>query len=281
MSYQAVMFPGQGSQVRGMGSSVFHDLHRGDIELANHILGYSIEDLCLRDVEGKLGNTLYTQPALFVVNALSYRDHLSSHGVNPQYLAGHSLGEINALHAADVFDFATGLRIVKRRAELMSTVTNGGMAAVLGLERHDVAKVLRDIALDVDIANVNSPLQIVVSGASEHINEVREHMLASGATAFVPLQVSGAFHSRFMQGVQAAFRDYLETLEFQYPRIPVMSNYMGEPYRISGIKDVLACQMSNTVNWTEVIGYIRAHGVTELVEVGPGNVLTKLASQIH
>jgi trans-AT polyketide synthase/acyltransferase/oxidoreductase domain-containing protein len=278
---QAVMFPGQGSQVKGMGGDLFHGRDRDAIDMADRILGYSIEDLCIRDMDNRLGNTLYTQPALFVVNALSYREYLSARAATPEYLAGHSLGEINALHAADVFDFSTGLKIVKKRAELMSKVTNGAMAAVLGLDRGTVETVLRDSALEVDVANVNSPTQIVISGVAEHIGRAREHMLARGATSFMPLRVSGAFHSRYMRDAQNAFREYLDSLKFDYPRIPVLSNYLGAPYRISGIKDVLASQISNTVNWTAVVGYIRDHGVTDLVEVGPGKVLTKLANQMH
>src|ERR1700722_298171 len=126
------MFPGQGSQVRGMGSTLFTEF-QDYVQKADHILGYSIEKLCLEDPDNLLNKTEYTQPALFTVSALSYIKKLKETNTAPQYVIGHSLGEYNALFAAEVFDFETGLKLVQKRGALMSKASGGGMAAIVGL----------------------------------------------------------------------------------------------------------------------------------------------------
>ena len=160
----AYLFPGQGSQKKGMGLSLFE--HYPElVKEADAILGYSIEDLCLNDPDDLLKQTQYTQPALYVVNALSYLERIKEDGKEPDYVAGHSLGEYDALFAAGVFDFATGLKLAKRRGELMAEARNGGMAAVIGMKENEIRKVIEENELQqIDIANLNSPNQIVISG---------------------------------------------------------------------------------------------------------------------
>jgi malonyl CoA-acyl carrier protein transacylase len=181
-----------------------------EVARADEILGYSIEELCRDDVEGRLQNTEYTQPALFVVNALSHLAHRADGGAEPDYLAGHSLGEYNALHAAGAFDFATGLRLVAKRGELMSRVADGGMAAVVGLTAEQVAELLARPGLEnLSIANYNNPTQIVVAGPRDDVAGARAVFEEAGAGLFTVLRVSGAFHSPYMSAIQGEFAEFL------------------------------------------------------------------------
>jgi trans-AT polyketide synthase, acyltransferase and oxidoreductase domains len=150
------IFPGQGSQVKGMGADLF-SAYPSHIQQADNILGYSIARLCLEDPDNQLNNTNYTQPALYIVNALSYLKKIQEDQTTPNYVAGHSLGEYSALFAAGVFDFETGLKLVQKRGELMHQATGGGMAAVIGLQNDAVDNVIKQNALStISIANVNS-----------------------------------------------------------------------------------------------------------------------------
>src|SRR5215510_14092967 len=170
----ACLFPGQGSQRRGMGQGLFDEVREyAAVERdVDTILGYSLRKLCLEDPDTRLKETQFTQPSLYVVNALHYYKAVSE-GIRPAFLAGHSLGEYNGLLAAGVFDFLTGLRLVKKRGELMSQARNGAMAAVIGLSADAIAKLIRENGLaSIDVANFNSPSQIVLSGPVEDIKRV-------------------------------------------------------------------------------------------------------------
>src|SRR5699024_761422 len=167
------LFPGQGAQARGMGADLFDEF----VELtrtADAILGYSVRDLCVRDPDGRLNQTRYTQPAIYVANALSYYRLLREGDGPPRAVSGHSLGEYNALLAAEVFDFADGLRLVKKRGELMAEAENGGMAAVLGKTEKEVRDLVREERIDaLDVANLNAPKQIVLSGPRGEIEAAK------------------------------------------------------------------------------------------------------------
>src|SRR5438552_3607941 len=168
---QVFMCPGQGAQKRGMGGSLFDEITEfTSVESqANAALGYSVRELCQEDPENRLNLTEYTQPALYTANALHYYN-LSAQGIRPDAVAGHSLGEYNALLAAGAFDFLTGLRLVQRRGELMAEARNGAMAAVIGLEAERIAPTLRESGLSgIDVANYNAPLQTVISGPADEI----------------------------------------------------------------------------------------------------------------
>ena len=165
---QIYVFPGQGSQKVGMGKELF-DKYPDIINRADKILGYSIKTLCIEDPDGRLNKTEFTQPALYVVNALHYMNEIES-GPKPDFLAGHSLGEISALYASGVLTFEDGLTIVKKRGELMSNEQGGGMAAVLGLSAEKNSESLLSNNLDkIDLANFNSPMQTVISGDASQI----------------------------------------------------------------------------------------------------------------
>jgi trans-AT polyketide synthase, acyltransferase and oxidoreductase domains len=277
----ACVFPGQGSQARGMGGALFDEL--ADLTArADRILGYSIKDLCLNDPDERLGQTQYTQPALYVVNALSYLKKVRETGVTPDYVAGHSLGEYNALFAAGVFDFETGLKLVKKRGELMSQARGGGMAAVIGLTKSQVQDVLVKNGLTgIDIANYNSSGQIVIAGLKDEIVKAQPVFEAASVRAYIPLKVSGAFHSRYMAIAERSFEEYLDTFTFSPLSIPVISNIHARPYEQAEAKRNLVKQLTHQVNWFDSMRYLLALGEIEIQEVGPGNVLTKLTATIR
>ncbi|HEX3030053.1 MAG TPA: ACP S-malonyltransferase [Clostridia bacterium] len=277
----AYVFPGQGSQTKGMGQGLFDEF--GELTAqADKILGYSIKRLCIEDPGDQLGQTEFTQPALYVVNALSYLKKKKELGIKPDYVAGHSLGEYNALFASGVFDFETGLKLVKKRGELMSLATEGGMAAVLGLEEEMVHEIIEYNNLHgLDVANINTPTQIVISGTKDLIQRAKPVFEAAGARSYVILKVSGAFHSRYMQHAKESFEEYIAQYEFSKIQIPIISNVKARPYSQKEIKKILSEQITSSVKWTESIRYLMGKGVEEIIQVGPGNVLTGLVRTIQ
>lgn len=283
----AFMFPGQGSQKKGMGQGLFDEVreYTASEKEVDAIVGYSMRTLCLEDPQNQLKETRYTQPSLYVVNALHYYKAIAQ-GARPAYLAGHSLGEYNALHAAGAFDFLTGLKLVQKRGELMSQARNGGMGAVIGLGASTIASVLKDSGLTtIDIANFNSPSQTVLSGPVEDIKRAGPLLEKAGARMFMPLQVSAAFHSRYVADAAAAFADFLAPMQFAAPKLPVIANTTGQPYPMENvsatIKSLLTKQITSSVQWTGSVRYLLGRGVTEFKELGPGNVLTRLVQQIQ
>ena len=242
------LFPGQGSQSRGMGGDLF-DRFRELTAKADAILGYSIRELCLDDPRSELGSTQFTQPALYVVNALSYLRKIEDTGQTPDFLAGHSLGEFNALLAAGCFDFETGLKLVQRRGELMGQVSSGGMAAIMNSSRDEIEAKLKANGLDnVYLANYNTPSQIVISGAIDEI-AAAEPILMQGKVRYYPLATSGAFHSAYMRDAMAKFREVIQGVRFEAPRIPVVANVTARPYRRETLAETLTCQIASTVRW--------------------------------
>lgn len=276
----AYLFPGQGSQQKGMGGELFDEFKELTAQ-ADEILGYSIKKLCLEDADNRLVQTNYTQPALYVVNALTYLKKIRETGKKPSYVAGHSLGEYNALFAAESFDFATGLRLVKKRGELMSKATGGGMAAVIGLSREEIEQILQEAGFTkLDVANFNSPSQIVISGAEKDITKAKPVFEKAGAAMYVVLKVSGAFHSRYMEPAQKEFAEFLQNFQFADPVIPVISNVQARPYQKGEVKKNLLEQFTASVQWTDSIRYLMGKGVEEMEQIGPGKVLTDLVKKI-
>ena len=283
----AFVFPGQGSQKRGMGQGLFDEVSEyAAVEKdVDAILGYSMRELCLEDADNRLKETQFTQPSLYVVNALHYYKAVAE-GVRPDYLAGHSLGEYNALLAAGVYDFLTGLRLVKKRGELMSQARNGGMGAVIGLSADAISRVIAEGGLSgIDVANFNSPAQTVVSGPVDEIKQAGPLFEAAGARMFMPLPVSAAFHSRYMADAAKEYAEFLAPLTFSAPNIPVVANVTAQPYPTddasASTKSLLVDQITHSVQWTQSVRYLLARGVTQFSEMGPGNVLARLVQQIQ
>jgi malonyl CoA-acyl carrier protein transacylase len=281
------VFPGQGSQKRGMGEGLFDSVSQfaqveGEVD---RLLGYSLRKLCLEDADNQLKETRFTQPALYVVNALHYFKAVAD-GNEPDAVAGHSLGEYDALLAAGAFDLLTGLRLVQKRGELMAQARGGGMAAVIGLTPEQIAATLQQNGLgSVDVANFNSPTQTVISGPVADTQRAKPVFEQAGARMYVPLQVSAAFHSRYMADAAKAFDSFLGGFTFAAPKIPVIANVTAEPYPSGDpsatIRSLLVRQITQSVQWTQSVRYLIARGAQTFEEMGPGNVLTKLIQQIQ
>ncbi|CAM4420743.1 MAG: Polyketide biosynthesis malonyl CoA-acyl carrier protein transacylase PksC [Legionella sp.] len=273
------VFPGQGSQAIGMGKDLFNDF-TPLINEADEILGYSITQLCLEDPQKRLNNTQYTQPALFTISALSFLKKLQENEKQPDFFMGHSLGEYNALFAAGVFDFATGLQLVKKRGELMSAVNNGSMAAVVGKNEHEIKQILQENNLNaVSIANYNSHTQIVISGPKHLIEQAGTVFKNSGAI-YVPLNVSGAFHSPEMDNVKNQFAEFLRQFNFSAPKTAVIANINAMPYTENSLHHNLTEQINHPVRWTQGVEYLLALGEHDFEEIGPGVILRGLINRI-
>jgi len=271
------MFPGQGSQAKGMGKSVFEHFPV-QCDSAAKLLGYDIVDLCLNDSNNQLNQTYYTQPALYFVSALTFL----SVDDKPDCLLGHSLGLYAALFAAGVFSLEKGLEVVLKRAELMAEANNGSMMAVIGDDLTQFEDELIKLEFyDIDIANYNSDNQIVLSGSQTRLTELQP-FLEELAYKVILLPVSGAFHSRYMKPASAAFLDYLSKKTFNDFQLPVISSINGEVLTMSHLIEELAYQLILPVRWRHVVSYLKKKWQTiEFQEIGPGSVLSTLNKQIN
>ena len=264
-----------------MGAELF-DRFADWTSVADRVLGYSIRTLCVDDPNAELALTAFTQPALFVVNAMTYRARVESGAPAPAFVAGHSLGEYNALCASGVFDFETGLELVRQRGALMGKVSGGGMAAVIGLTPERIEAVLAetDEGRRLDVANFNSFDQTVIAGAKEDLSAVGPSFKAVGGR-FIPLKVSAPFHSRYMSEAMHEFAQRLEGVAFATPAVPVIANVTGVPYTADDVRGTLAKQIGHSVRWLDTVRFLLQSGVTDFEEVGPGSVLTKLVANIR
>lgn len=280
MNKKVCMFPGQGSQFTGMLSNHLYNKYPQYIECADKILGYSIVELCNdKSKTNLLNQTQFTQPAIYVVNALSYFDYAES-GNAPDYLVGHSLGEFNALVAAGVMSFETGLALIRERGKLMAEVSTGSMAAIIGIYREKILEILKIYHLDnIDIANCNSYKQTVIAGPISDLQRAKEFFVAAGAK-FIFLKVSGPFHSRYMRDAAMKFKPVIDEIYFEQPIIPVISNYLAEEYTRSKVGDNLINQIYNPVKWVETIEFLVKNNVMEFIQIGPGRTLNNLCKNI-
>ncbi|MEM1254304.1 MAG: ACP S-malonyltransferase [Cyanobacteria bacterium P01_H01_bin.21] len=264
------VFPGQGSQAVGMGADLA-EAAKDKFAEAREVLGWSVLTLCQGD-ESQLADTLYTQPCLYVIECV-LADLLKAKGTQPDMVAGHSLGEYSALYAAGVFDFVAGLRLVKRRAELMSQAADGAMAALMGFDREELDAKLAATE-GVVLANDNNPGQVVVSGTPSGVETVMNEVKSKRA---VKLNVGGAFHSPLMTPAANEFDQILTDLPFKTATMPVLSNVDPAPSTDGEVlKQRLMRQMTGSVRWREISLSLPEHDVDTVVEVGPGKVLAGL-----
>ncbi|MBE9066600.1 ACP S-malonyltransferase [Leptolyngbya cf. ectocarpi LEGE 11479] len=267
------VFPGQGSQAVGMGSDLA-DVAKDKFAEADDVLGWSVLGLCQSD-EAKLADTLYTQPCLYVIECI-LADLLKAKSMQPDLVAGHSLGEYSALYTAEVFNFVAGLRLVKRRAELMAQAADGAMAALMGFNRDELDDKLATTE-GVVLANDNNPGQVVISGTPEAVETVMTGIKAKRA---VKLNVSGAFHSPLMAPAAHEFDQILSDLPFKTATIPVLSNVDPTPSTDGDVlKQRLMQQMTGSVRWREISLSLPDQAVETVVEVGPGKVLAGLTKR--
>ena len=272
MTKTAWVFPGQGSQVVGMGVDLQHTpTGKTKFETAEKILGWSILDLCQSD-DKTLARTLYTQPALYVIESILV--DLLAEGIGlPQMVAGHSLGEYVALYAARVFDFESGLRLVKKRAELMDSAAGGKMAALMKFDRTELTEVLANTS-NVVLANDNSKGQVVISGTPEAVEKVVRQVKAKRV---ITLNVSGAFHSPLMQDAAQQFLTVLNGVTFNDAKVPVLSNVQPVPaISQQELKKRLVEQMTGSVRWREIMLEFSNSKIANIIEVGPGKALCGL-----
>ena len=265
----AWVFPGQGSQILGMGVDLLEvEPAKQTFDRASEILGWSVIDIC-RDDADKLNSTQFTQPCLYVVECILV-DLLKAQGLTPDAVAGHSLGEYVALYAAGVFDFETGLQLVKRRAELMGLVSGGKMTALLGFDRDQLTAAIAETE-GVVLANDNSTAQVVISGTAEGIATVLGKIKVKRA---IPLNVSGAFHSPLMATAAEEFGKLLAPVAFKDASIPVLSNVSPIGATDGGeLKQRLDRQITGSVRWREISLQLTELGIEQAIEVGPGKVL--------
>jgi trans-AT polyketide synthase/acyltransferase/oxidoreductase domain-containing protein len=263
-----------------MGAGLFEQFPEY-VALADREIGCSVVELCLVDSMGRLNETQFTQPALYTVSCLAHLNDALASGV-PDYVAGHSVGEYSALFAAGAFDFVTGLKLVKKRGELMSKAKEGGMAAVIGMGREQVAEVIRSNRYhDLYVANLNTPQQIVISGGRTSIIAAQAAFEAAGAQMYIPLKVSGAFHSPFMSQAMEVFSIFLDQFEFSNLTIPAISNVTALPYVDDEIRENLALQITHPVRWSESVLWLLEQPDPEFREIGPGKVLTGMLTRIR
>ncbi|MGY6646624.1 MAG: ACP S-malonyltransferase [Salinarimonas sp.] len=273
------IFPGQGAQFKGMGRDLFSDF-KTLTGIAGEVLGYDLARTCIDDPDNRLVSTDVTQPALYTVCMMTWIRNLEQTGEEPIMVAGHSLGEYAALTVAGVFDFADGLALVSRRGALMAQAEGGGMLAVLGDGQERIATIIGDYDA-LDLANLNTDRQSVVSGRVDQIEAVHSVLQREGYQV-IRLQVGGAFHSRLMSDAAQAFRSALDTVTMRPPQIPVIANRTARPYPedAAGIRDNLAEQIRSPVQWAESIRFMRREGGGNFAEFGPKPVLKPMLEAI-
>lgn len=290
MMKTGLVFPGQGAQYVGMGKSLIeqYDTARRTFAEADECLGFQLTKLCLEGPESELRLTYYTQPALLTASIAIYRVLKERVDVSTQVAAGHSLGEYSALVAADAISFTDAVSLVHRRGQLMDEAVPAGqgtMAAILGMEEENLAALCQEITDTlgevVQLANLNCPGQIVVSGTEAAVAKVCELAKPRGAKRALPLTVSGPFHCSLMQPAAHAFGALLDEASIQDARIPVVANVDGAPHQSADeIRDALKRQLYLPVRWTDDVKRMQSMGVELILELGPGTVLSGLIRKI-
>lgn len=288
MSKHAYVFPGQGSQFSGMGKNLYeqNETAKQLFEKANEILGFRISDIMFEGTDEQLKQTNVTQPAVFIHSVVAY---LTMPEVQPDMVAGHSLGEFSALVANKTLSFEDALKLVSIRAKAMQAaceIQPSTMAAVLALADDKVEEICATVSKEnnevVVAANYNCPGQLVISGSVKGIEIACEQMKAAGAKRALVLPVGGAFHSPLMEPAKLELAAAIEATTFNTPICPVYQNVVASAVTDPGqIKANLIAQLTGAVKWTQTVGAMVADGASHFTEVGPGKVLQGLVQKIH
>lgn len=280
MGKTAILFPGQGSQEIGMGADLIgkYPLFESLVEMASDITGEDIADVCINGPDSKLIRPHLLQP-LIVCVSLSYYEQLLEHGIKADYLAGHSLGEITALAAAKIVTYEEAIKIALKRGQLMDDIANtnnGGMMAVMFADIEVVKRALDEMNQPekINLANNNAPAQVVLSGDLEALEQFSQ----KGIGRCLMVKVTGPWHSPYMESTKLHYQEWVKSINFQPPQIPIILNAATKVVRDpETIKQLHIEQLTDVVYWRESMEYLMHSGVDLLYEVGPGKVLKGLA----